>query len=176
MVRKTFSILVLGGFVAIIGWAHLENEKDIKSIARENGFDDERTAAYRACDGHMSGKTLTTGGVTYSQVPDEICVCHSRNMQAVFKSGEYSSHRNVIDYLTDEDTPKPLNQSDLKAPAHAELDFMRLAISVGQCVESYQLETDRRNREDLQRVCSELEARGASRRPSQCADLAAGRL
>lgn len=150
MIGKVIKICVAGAFIAVAAHAVLQSEKDLERIAEENGFDAERTAAFKSCDGDMSGKSLTVGGSTYSRVPKEICACHSQEMVAVFKSGSYSSHDNVVDYLTDETIRQPLTQSHLKNPSSVEGEFARLEDSLTRCVMDFAAEEDRRAREALQ--------------------------
>lgn len=164
------------GFLAFVAWAYVKDQSDLERIAAENGFDAEHTAAFKACDRQMSGRSLSLGGVTYSKVPNDICVCQTLAMVAVLRSGEYSSHRNVVNYLTDENDRRPLDPSQLKNPADPEGEFRRLSEHLRLCVFHFSLASDRRNREDMQRICQELEMQQAARRPSQCADLASGRL
>ena len=152
MIGRAFKLFMIVGFVALIGWAFMKNEQNIERIAKEHGFDAERTAAFRACDGDMSDKTLSMGDITYGNVPDDICICQSQAMVAVFRSGEYAGHGNVVDYLTDEGERRPLNPEHLRKPADPDGQFTRLADSLMQCAYIFSLEEERRTREAVQRA------------------------
>ena len=171
MLKTFFRLFVLCGVISVLGWAYLDNQDDLERIAMEHGLDAEQTAAFKACAGHMAGKSLSLANATYSRVPREICVCQSRSMVAVFRSGEYRSHENIVDYLSDDGPRRPLDQSQLQRPESAEGDFTRLADSLMQCTMFYHLESTRRNQEALQAACKELERQGSPTIPSQCADL-----
>ena len=152
MIKRAFQLTVFVGFLALLGWSFIKNEQDIERIAKEHGFDAERTAAYRACDGDMSDKTLTMGGVTYSSVPDDICICQSAAMVAVFHSGEYSGHGYVVDHLAEEGERRPLNPEHLRKPADPDGQFTRLASSLMQCAYIFSVQEEQRTRDAVERA------------------------
>ncbi len=164
MIRKIIkwglACLVVVFVAQAVGTSMVAKEADVKRIAEENNFDADRTAAFRRCDKDMLGKTLSAGGVTYFPVPDEICICHSREMVAVFRSGAYSSHESVVDYIVDENDRKSLAKEDLKYPYDSGSEFDRLAQSLIGCATEHAAERQRLARERL----SEYEDRQHDRR------------
>lgn len=142
--KKIFKLGLAGIFLAVVAYVLVAAERDMERIAEENGLDAEQTAAFRSCDRHMSGKEMVSGGMTLSRVPKDICVCQSRAMVAVFNGGEYSSHKNVVNYLGGKKKRKPLNSKHLKYPTSAEEEFDRLEQSLRRCVAEYVAEGRRR--------------------------------
>ena len=152
MIKRVIKLVVFAAFLAFVANAWVDDEKKLDRIAKENNLDAEQTAAFRSCDSDMNGKMLTIGDATYSHVPDEICVCQSREMVAVFKEGAYSSHENVVEFLTDEKTRRPLNANHLKHPSNPANEFARLEESLVQCTILYSLERSDRAREAQRRA------------------------
>lgn len=143
MTTPTLSVIALFGILAIGSVVSANDEKAASVIAAENHLTQEQTEAFQSCRNQMAGRGLVLrnelGHVQRYSVPDEICVCQSRNMAAALVPGHYDAHRLVIDYKSGATGVHMLTPFVLKsATGDGIFDFVDLANGLGACVDDYQ--------------------------------------
>ena len=121
-------------------------------VAVKHGLTSVEKTAYLACKSQMSGKKLRIKGRgTIWPVPKEICVCQSKHMTMIFKDGEYSSHKNVVAFLSDTSGLQTLQASDLKNSENPKIQFKGLVMSTINCVGDFQNRQDKMLEEGIVR-------------------------
>ena len=143
------SITAILWFVGLGGFAfhaHEAEDKRMSELAASNHLTAEQTAAFKSCHYDVAGKSFSwhgdSGGVSYSAVPDGICLCQARTMAEVFKFNKYGEHSLVVESRVQQKGVRRasaqsvmLDAANLKPEAGVpELQFDRLKASLSACM------------------------------------------
>lgn len=143
MTTPTLSAIALFGLVAFSTMVTPGAEKAVNIIAADFKLSPEQTEAFQSCRSQMAGRSLVLhtdrGNVQRYTVPDEICVCQSRNIAAMLKPEHYGEHRLVIDFKSGATGVHMFAPVVLTSPSGDGIEsFARLADQLGACAEDYQ--------------------------------------
>ncbi|MEQ1695210.1 MAG: hypothetical protein ABL901_05140 [Hyphomicrobiaceae bacterium] len=157
MTTPTLSAIALLG-VVVIGAVVLPAEENSAGLIAANfGLTAEQSEAFRSCRSQMAGRGLVShnehGTVQRYTVPDEICVCQSRNMAAMLKPGHYDEHRRVIDYKSGATGAHMFAPVVLKTPSGDGIEsFERLADQLATCTADYQRQQEAKTNQVKQKL------------------------
>lgn len=150
----TAGILVFGAWHAYGNYQ--EDQQKLASVAKEYGLNAQQQAAFHACNAQMSG--LQTGhpdAQGKGSVPPQICACQSKHMVGVFQPDQYSSHKNVINSVTENSTAaqNSLDASEMHSKYTPEQGFELLRFSLKSCFFEYQSIVKAKYNQKIKNLC-----------------------
>lgn len=164
-IKNYFALAILG----VIAWfaygKYEEKQAQTTKLVKDYNLSDVQLAAYKVCDRQMSGKQLDPKNpdikVVNGSVPASICACQAKQMAKVMLPGEYSSHKRVIDSMTEgeRDTSTELKASQLNTGYSPSSGFSSLHRSLLGCISHYRVERAAQKKERIRQICSSKNAR-----------------
>lgn len=134
--------LILGGvlmaLVASKGVSNYnEKEASINEASVQYGLTADEDTAFRTCNQQVKNLQINIGrNIKGASVPLDICACQSKTMVKVMKTEQYSGHKNVVDYMTENslNVEQSIPSSDLKNGLKSKSAFKTLHTSLKECV------------------------------------------
>ncbi len=161
------SLAVLG----FVGWMaygnSVEKQEHMKKIAADYNLSETQVKAFKACDKQVSSLQLRpddpNAKIINGSVPPSICACQAKQISEVMQPGKYSSHKNVIDYMTTDNnsSKRELDPSQINTNYTARQGFDLLLVSLGGCISKYRTERAAEIKELLKDKCSSGQLKGS---------------
>lgn len=164
-IKNYFAVCFLGVIAWLAYGIYEDKQAETAQIVQDHDLDDTQLAAYKACDGHMSGKQLDPQNPDIKRfngsVPASICACQAKSMVKVMLPGKYSSHRRVVKSMTEGEraTQVVLKETQVNADYSPSSGFAKLRRSLDGCIADYRKQEAARQRELIREICKSPDTR-----------------